>query len=666
MNKSNHSVLLLNPSNLASYPVFPYAFIQVPALARKADVDVICKDFLGISVERWKQTVIDLIKQHNPTMILITLRNTDSLNSQDYEQNELDERINRAYFPIERTKELIAAIRSVTKLQIVLGGFGFSVLPGDIMRYLRPDFGVFGGPNDFFEKFDEIIAGKLGDVSNLLFFQDDKLISNPRKFYPPLDDIEYTPQVIKEMLEFYVSFPTPGFEGASVEIMRGCNHTCVFCSEPLVGGKQVRYRDLSHVLADIELLVDHGINQIYIISSELNPEGNEFVLQLAERIISFNKQQARDRRITWFGGNYLLNFSFDEFERLHKSGFTGGWFDITALDDDNAQAMRTPYRNQSLIANLKTYAQFERKKVDQVQVQKASQLNGKGGEETTKQGEDTIKWTLFLGNPSTNTKTIRNTLQLANQEGLAQLFNNCYVNKDIRVFDYENLNKATLEGTYSVTSDLQRINYQEILPSFAYSPDLLREFGSEEKITKMFEHISETYLSTKYQGSRDWQGFVKKNTTAESIAGWIEELSDLNELEIPASIRPTSKGKASSQLQRLFLETIPEMDGQSWEDFAKQVVETLQLVCLHMFSDLFGSIGLPNSIDQLERSTPYDMSVVIFSKWCTEKEIINELLEQSNSVISESMQNLVRFCFQSMLHKNNILINPEYMGLFKL
>jgi hypothetical protein len=666
MNKSSEKILLLNPSNLATFPVFPYAFIQVPAVARKVDVEVICKDLLGIPLENWKQTVKDLIKQHDPTMIFITLRNTDSLNSQDYDQNDLNEENKRAYFPIERTKDLITAIRTLSKLKIALGGFGFSVLPGEIMHYLRPDFGVVGGSDGFFEKFEDIKAGKLGDVANLLFFQDGQLISNPRKFYPPLADIEYNPQVIKEMLEFYDSFSTPGLEGAPIEIMRGCNHSCVFCSEPLVGGKQVRYRDLSLVMADIELLVDHGINQIYMISSELNPEGNSFVLQLAERILSFNNEQPKDQRITWFGGNYLLNFSFDEYERLYKSGFTGGWFDITALDDDNARVMRTPYRNKNLLTNLKIYAQFERRKLDHLQLKKASQLKGEGIEEITEHSEDSIKWTLFLGNPSVNTKTIHNTLQVANREGLAQLFNDCYANKNIRVFDYENLDKSTLDVTYSFTSDLERVNYRQMLPSFAYSPALLQDFGSEKEITSMFEHITETYLSTKYLRSRDWHSFVKKNTTTGSIESWVRELQDLYGSGIPALIRPTLQGIVSSSLEPIFHGKTPDMDDKFSENLAKQVVESLLLVCLDMYSDLFGSLGLPNSIDQLEKSTPYDLAVVIFSRWSTEKEIGDELIMQSNSILSESMKALIQFCVQSMLYKYNVLINPKYKGLFTL
>ena len=656
----SHKVLLLNASNMVAFPVYPYAFIQVPAVGRQLGVDVICKDLLGIPLERWEQTVQALIEEHNPNMILLTLRNTDSLNSKDYDQD----RGGSAYFPIERTKELVAAIRAVSDLQIAVGGFGFSVLPVESMHYLRPDFGVFGGPDAFFAQFEDIEAGNLGGVSNLLFFQEDQLISNPRKFFPPLADVEYTPQAVEQMMEFYASFPSPGFEGAPVEIMRGCTHSCVFCSEPHVKGRRVRYRDLSAVMGDIEMLVNQGITQIYMVSSELNPGGNAFVLQLAELIQSFNERQTEDRRVAWFGANYLLNFISDEYERLYESGFTGGWFDITALDDENARAMRTPYRNESLLAHLKTFAKLERKRIGLLQAQEASQPDRNDIEENTNRGETAIKWTLFLGNPSTTTKTIRYTLQVANREGLAQLFEGCHINKNIRVFDYEKPDKATLAATYSVTADQERISYQQLLPSFAYPPELLKDFGTEEEIAMMFDHIAETYLSTNYQTSRDWNWFVNRNTTAASITCWMVELSDEKGLHMPAPIRATFGGKPSPDLQMVFSEEPHNDEEYDYENLSIQIVDSLLSVCLEVFPDLFGSMGFPTTIKKLERLTPYELAVVIFNRWCTEKELVDELTEQSKPVVSESMQDFVRFCAQAMLYRFNVRINPKYKDLF--
>ena len=55
---SNTKMVLLNASNMETYPVYPYAFIQVPAIARRVGIEVVCKDLLGVpqaTVVNWGQ-----------------------------------------------------------------------------------------------------------------------------------------------------------------------------------------------------------------------------------------------------------------------------------------------------------------------------------------------------------------------------------------------------------------------------------------------------------------------------------------------------------------------------------------------------------------------------------------------------------------------------------
>lgn len=152
MNNPTNKIIFLNASNMESFPVYPYSFIQVPAIARKFEIDVICQDFLGFPQENWSDIIRQLISYHQPDIILITLRNTDSLTATDYDKSPSGDEDTIPYFPIEQTKNLISTIRNSSSLKIVLGGFGFSVLPEEMMNYLKPDFGVFGGPDEFFEK----------------------------------------------------------------------------------------------------------------------------------------------------------------------------------------------------------------------------------------------------------------------------------------------------------------------------------------------------------------------------------------------------------------------------------------------------------------------------------------------------------------------------------
>jgi len=638
-NLDGQKVLLLNASNMDNFPVYPYAFIQVPAVARQNGIVVVCKDLLGIPHDQWEQTIKTLIEQDGPEMILITLRNTDSLSSSDYELDASKEGNKNAYFPIERTKELINVIRTVSDLKIVLGGFGFSLLPNELMQYLCPDFGVLGAADDFFTHFNDIKNGRYDNVPSLLYFQDGKLISNPRVFYSPLSDSEYTSQAIEEMMEFYASFPEPGFQGAPVEIMRGCNHSCVFCAEPISVGRKVRYRDISAVMKDIEILVNHNITKIYIISSELNPEGNEFILQLSDRIRSFSEQHAEGRKVTWYGANYLLNFTPDEYKRLYSSGFTGGWFDITALDDENARAMQTPYRNKRLLERIKTYAECKKSQLDRTQGKKKNQV----------ESDELITWTMFLGNPAITIETIRNTLRIANQEGLSDHFDYCGIIGATRVFDYENLSKAALESTYSVTGNLERTTYQQLLPSFTYPPALLNEF-SEKEIEEMFNHIKETYLSKKYRRTRNWASFVNERATVETISRWISELK-IDKVE-------TNTGAA--MIDELFTKQQMFASKGLKENQAEMIVSFLVSIAMQNYPNSFEIIGLPSKRTDLERMTPYELTSKIFKKW----ELAEDLLEQTQSITPEWKRDLLRFCIQAILYRFNILIIPKYRQLF--
>ena len=46
--------------------------------------------------------------------------------------------------------ELIGVIRNATKAPIVIGGSGFSVMPAELMKRLRPDFGISGEAEEAF------------------------------------------------------------------------------------------------------------------------------------------------------------------------------------------------------------------------------------------------------------------------------------------------------------------------------------------------------------------------------------------------------------------------------------------------------------------------------------------------------------------------------------
>ena len=249
-------LLLLNASNLPATPIFPYAFVQVTASARRFGLRVARFDFVGLPKQRWPMLLADLIARHRPRMIGLHLRQADTVVASDYLPPPEGDPA-KYFLPVDDTALLLHHIRALTKLPVVAGGFGFSAHPLRTAQRLGVDFGVQGEPDGFFERWEDVLAGRhLDQVPNLIFRQGRRFRANPRVFYPPSPEGEYDETLIAELVRFYGERPL--LDGtlvhAPVEIARGCPFRCYFCNEPAVKGREVRYRPWAAVQQDLDLL----------------------------------------------------------------------------------------------------------------------------------------------------------------------------------------------------------------------------------------------------------------------------------------------------------------------------------------------------------------------------------------------------------------------------
>ena len=339
--------LLLNVSNYPSNPIFPYAFVQVSAVARKYEVQTQRFDLFGIAKDQWTKQIKQLIAQYSPRSVGITLRQVDSLIESDYLVDSVEK-----YLPVEDTKYLITIIRKHFTGAIVVGGFGFSAYAKLLIPYLQPDFGIQGEPDPFFEKFNSVLKRQnLADVKNLIY-QDvsGEYRFNERSFIGPLQSVEYNDELADEILGFYKeakSFCVP------VEVLRGCPMRCYFCAEPDVKGTRLNYRDLGAVMADVEFLtVKRGVRQIWFVASELNVTGPELAIELAKRMIQL-KEKSGMKGISWFG--YLLPKISDPqiIQLLADSGHIWSWNEVQSLDEKNLKDTKVPYKVEEALGFFK-------------------------------------------------------------------------------------------------------------------------------------------------------------------------------------------------------------------------------------------------------------------------------------------------------------------------
>ncbi len=140
----------------------------------------------------------------------------------------------------------VRPLRELTGAPLILGGSGFSILPGPIMRYLDADYGIAGES----EAALPLLLGALGrgnDPSGI-----PGVIARGER-EPARGRIEYdfstaAPSGIDRLIDLA---PYRARGAYPVQTKRGCAHRCVYCTYTTVEGTRFRPRDPSAVAREV-------------------------------------------------------------------------------------------------------------------------------------------------------------------------------------------------------------------------------------------------------------------------------------------------------------------------------------------------------------------------------------------------------------------------------
>lgn len=248
--------VLLISSNIAEtpYAVYPLGMSMVAAALREEGHAVTLFDYLqrGQSLD----AVREAVRQIKPDLIGVSIRNIDNVNLLNEQR----------YIGIVR--DIVAAVRELTSVKIVLGGSGFSVMPGPVLEAVGADYGIAGEGERLFREF--VANAAMGNYPlERILYAAPKLIGGeiPPAFY----DVE--------MLDFYLK---SGFM-ASVQTKRGCEHKCLYCTYPNLEGRVIRARDPVAVVNDVERLAkDFGAKYIFFTDSVFNDNRGHYRTVVAE------------------------------------------------------------------------------------------------------------------------------------------------------------------------------------------------------------------------------------------------------------------------------------------------------------------------------------------------------------------------------------------------
>jgi lipid biosynthesis B12-binding/radical SAM protein len=298
-------VLLISANvTLSPYPIYPLGVSMVAAALAKAGHTVQQSDFLlhNSSLE----AIAEEVRLFKPDLVGISVRNIDNVNL-----------MNEQYY-IQNVRNIVSAIKDVTDVKVLLGGAGFSLIPDLILQETGADFGIIGE--------GELLAVEFANNAEQGIYPQERLIGPASRL--PGGSIK-SAHYDERLVEFYLHSGNI----ASIQTKRGCAYKCVYCTYPLLEGKELRRREARDVVDDIELLRDkHNTKYIFFVDSVFNDDQGAY-LEVVDEMLR------RDVCIPWTGFIKPGGLTDEIVERMKKTGFAAAEVGADAACDTTLKGM---------------------------------------------------------------------------------------------------------------------------------------------------------------------------------------------------------------------------------------------------------------------------------------------------------------------------------------
>ncbi len=274
-------------------------------------------------------------------------------------------------------------------------------------------------------------------------------------------------------------------------------------------------------------------------------------------------------------------------------------------------------------------------------------------------------WNFFLGNIAATPETIRLTLKAVDDAGLSQHFDGCYVNRATRIWDYMHPDKEVHESIWSITDKDIKVSYNELYPSFAYPPILLRHFGNNEVMEAFLVLIGDTYLSTNHLTKKEWNWFLGKNTDVKTFYDWwnaaVRSRRELNLLTtIPEVLEFLEFLQKNPTIENINLFFNPTPDRKALLNFAANMA--IKYVLFSQKRDLIPVmklLGINFSLDDTLALSPYKFAVKLFKNYADKDELLTAL---NNSPFNNDLS---RFFIEYLIYLNDMPFKAEYRLFFE-
>lgn len=235
--------------------------------------------------------------------------------------------------------ELVAEVRSRTKAPIVVGGCGYSIFPAEILVECGADFGITGDGEDVLASLAHRLARGRDphDLPGLIRHDGDGRIT----VNPPLyrDVLDISPR--RSLIDNPRYFREGGM--GNIETKRGCPAPCIYCADPVARGRQVRCRPPASVAAEIENLLERGIDVLHLCDGEFNIP-RDHALAVCEAIVA----RGLGRRVRWYGYAACAPFDAELASAMRRAGCIGVNFGADSGCDRMLRTLRRGYTREAV------------------------------------------------------------------------------------------------------------------------------------------------------------------------------------------------------------------------------------------------------------------------------------------------------------------------------
>ncbi|NUR99571.1 MAG: tryptophan 2-C-methyltransferase [Kribbellaceae bacterium] len=259
-------VTLVNP-NLVHPPITPYALDILTTSLEDAGFEVEVLD-LTLVRDRWRSAIASYFEHHEPLLVGISIRNTDTI----YPQEQ------RVF--LDSHRDIINEIRHYCAAPVVGGGVGFSSMPFALVDFFDIDFGVKGPGEVTVVRLAQALAGgsPASDVPGLIVNEGDGQVYQ----VPHHDRLtaigraplvnRATPYMRRSGMPYKVDNIAYYQHGGLGNILtkNGCTYACTHCVEPDAKGAQFARRAETAVVDEMEMLTEQGVHDLHTTDSEFN------------------------------------------------------------------------------------------------------------------------------------------------------------------------------------------------------------------------------------------------------------------------------------------------------------------------------------------------------------------------------------------------------------